>query len=151
LGSTFPQPKEVTAKQAKTAKNPLARSILKVLSFIASNEFRGAAISVIGMCSPLKLRRQIFPVPIHIPDKIDLLLPRPRLDLLFPGDGGRHIFENLVINQSVSFVPLRESIDQFHFVLGNAFYEVVRHARVKGGTVGVCRDVNKKRLTQPKN
>lgn len=89
-----------------------------------------------------RTRIQIFPFRIFAVDQVKFLFPRTIFDLLLTGNGFRHGFAFLLINQLDYIVLACKTIHSLVFVLRNPFEDIAGYTRVENSIVLVGHNVH---------
>src|SRR6478672_107769 len=82
---------------------------------------------------------EIEPVGVHGLDQCQLSFSRTGLDLLFPGDGGKHLLVDFIPDEQLAAVPSSEAGLAFP-VLPNALKEVRGDAGIDRPIPATCHD-----------
>ena len=85
--------------------------------------------------------REINPMRIIGIDKIDFPLPMPILQLLFTGNGCRHIGEQFVMDKAIDGICRSMPRRQIIAVLIHALGQIRRHADIRRSIQLVCEDI----------
>ena len=86
--------------------------------------------------------KQVCPLRIQAVDQIDFLLARASFDLFFSDDGRFDIIAAFKIDQLGDVIFFREGTAFARFVFQDSALQVVGHAGVENGVVGVGHDVD---------